>query len=212
MSNSIRAFIFSEERILSGPSNLVVWFGESYHEVRYFSQMVSESDFLQASYIRRVSTIQTIHFLSLSSPFPRFVYPRTLLSQKKILRRWNHLFGFCPWYVPDSPPILWFDGQFAARVIGAVLHPIMLNKLINGPVGFHKAVKISAALNVFLLVIAGCLMRTRLPPKEIQHFPIIQWLKEPAYLAFILRSVAALNSLHQRSTPHLQHLVGLSVL
>ena len=63
MSNSVRAFIFSEERILSGPSNSVVWYGESYRKVRSFSQMVSESDFLQGSYIRRVSNISAHPFL-----------------------------------------------------------------------------------------------------------------------------------------------------
>jgi hypothetical protein len=103
MLKSIRAFIFSEERILSGPSNSVVWCGESYCEVRSFSQMVSESDFLQASYIRRVSSIPNIHFPVLSSLFPRSVYSRTLLPQKKILCRWNRLFRFCPWYVPLIP-------------------------------------------------------------------------------------------------------------
>ncbi|KIM38503.1 hypothetical protein M413DRAFT_30053 [Hebeloma cylindrosporum] len=77
----------------------------------------------------------------------------------------------------------------SGSALGAVVHPIMLNKLINGHVGFHMAVRISASLNTFLLVVAGCLMRTRLPPKEIQRFPIIQWLKEPAYSIFILSGV-----------------------
>jgi hypothetical protein len=100
--------------------------------------------------------------------------------------------------------IPWFNSQSAARFIGAFVHPIMLNRLINGHVGFHNAVKISASFNVFLLVVAGCLMRTRLPPKKLQRFPVIEWLKEPGYLAFVLRSFAAswipeLNGSHPTS-------------
>ncbi|KIM38501.1 hypothetical protein M413DRAFT_242415 [Hebeloma cylindrosporum] len=77
----------------------------------------------------------------------------------------------------------------SGSALGAVIHPIMLNRLINGPVGFHSAVKISAAINVFLLVVAACLTRTRLPPKELQRFPIMQWLKEPGYLAFFVSAI-----------------------
>ncbi|KAJ2926964.1 hypothetical protein H1R20_g10157, partial [Candolleomyces eurysporus] len=65
---------------------------------------------------------------------------------------------------------------------GAVLHPIMLNKFFNGRVGFHNGIRISAALNIFLLLAAFAMMRTRLPPKNIQRFPVEDWiLKEPEY-------------------------------
>ena len=165
--------------------------------------MVSESDFLRAWHTRRVSTIPNTHFSILSSPCPRFVYSRTLLPQKKILRRWNYLFRFCPRYVHLLPlQFLQFKWQSAAPMIGAVVHPIMLNKLINGPVGFHYAVRISAAFNVFLLVVAASFMRTRLPPKEVQQFPVIQWLREPAYLAFVLRYVSASRVIHGSSITH----------
>lgn len=57
----------------------------------------------------------------------------------------------------------------------------MLNKFFNGPVGFHNGVKISAGINTLLLIFALVVMRTRLPPKQAQRFPVTQWLKEPAY-------------------------------
>jgi len=69
--------------------------------------------------------------------------------------------------------------------LGAVLHPIMLNKFFNGPVGFHNGVRISASLNAFLLLVAALITKPRLPPKEAQRFPIGKWLKEPAYLVFL---------------------------
>ncbi|KAF8956207.1 monocarboxylate permease [Flammula alnicola] len=79
----------------------------------------------------------------------------------------------------------------SGAAMGSVIQPIMLNKLINGPIGFHTAVRISASLNVFLLIVAACLMRTRLPPKEkTQSFPVMQWLRtEPAYLALVLTGI-----------------------
>ncbi|KAF5341733.1 hypothetical protein D9611_001313 [Ephemerocybe angulata] len=69
----------------------------------------------------------------------------------------------------------------SGSALGAILHPIMLNHLFNGRIGFHNGVRISAALNVVLLIIAFAMMRTRLPPKPVQHFPIGQWILEPAY-------------------------------
>jgi MFS family permease len=76
----------------------------------------------------------------------------------------------------------------SGSAVGGILHPILVNKLVNGPVGFHNAVRISASMNVSLLILAACLMRTRLPPKpKAQEFPVMQWLKEPAYLPMVLR-------------------------
>ncbi|KAF8148677.1 MFS general substrate transporter [Crassisporium funariophilum] len=78
----------------------------------------------------------------------------------------------------------------SGSALGAVIHPIMLNKLFNGPVGFQNGVRISGALNVFLLVIAAFVIRPRLPPKASHHrFPIWQWMKEPAYLACIVGGI-----------------------
>lgn len=59
----------------------------------------------------------------------------------------------------------------SASPAGGVIHPIMLNKLIHGPVGFHWAVRVSAFFNLVLLGIANCLMTTRLQPqsKTLSH-------------------------------------------
>jgi len=54
----------------------------------------------------------------------------------------------------------------AGASIGGVIHPIMLNKLFHGSVGFEKGVRASAGLNLGLVVISILLMRTRLPPRN----------------------------------------------
>ncbi|KAF8186784.1 monocarboxylate permease [Pholiota molesta] len=78
----------------------------------------------------------------------------------------------------------------SGSAVGAVIHPIMLNRLINGSIGFHNAVRISAAMNVFLLLVAMSLMRTRLPPREKSTtFPVMQWLRQPAYLYLVLSAI-----------------------
>ena len=76
---------------------------------------------------------------------------------------------------PHSPPTL-----------GAIVHPIMLNKLFHSAIGFHNGVRMSACINVALLVAACLMMRTRLPPKAVQQFPVVQWLKEPPYLLLLI--------------------------
>lgn len=48
--------------------------------------------------------------------------------------------------------------------VGAALHPVMLNKLIDS-VGFQNAVRINAGMNAALLIIANLVLRTRLPPR-----------------------------------------------
>jgi|SRR5882757_6464699 len=52
----------------------------------------------------------------------------------------------------------------AGSSLGAIVHPIMLNNLLNGPVGFTNGVRISAAMVSGLLLIACLCMRTRLDP------------------------------------------------
>lgn len=71
---------------------------------------------------------------------------------------------------------------------GAVVHPIVLNQFFDGRIGFHKGVWISGGINLALFIIAISVMRTRLPPKPVQHFPVISWMKEPAYLSMFLGS------------------------
>jgi len=48
--------------------------------------------------------------------------------------------------------------------LGAIVHPIMLNNLLNGPLGFANGVRASAGLVSGLLFIACLCMRTRLDP------------------------------------------------
>jgi hypothetical protein len=45
--------------------------------------------------------------------------------------------------------------------MGAVIHPIMLNRLLNGTVGFAQGVRVSAGFVSALLLIACLFMRTR---------------------------------------------------
>ncbi|KAF4612311.1 hypothetical protein D9613_003703 [Agrocybe pediades] len=50
--------------------------------------------------------------------------------------------------------------------LGAVIHPIMLNHLFHSKLGFGNSVRASAGLVGGLLLIACCLMRTRLPVQK----------------------------------------------
>jgi len=55
--------------------------------------------------------------------------------------------------------------------LGMIIHPIMLNYLFNGSVGFANGVRISAAMITALLVIACLLMRTRPgPPRPSPNY------------------------------------------
>ncbi|KAG1903318.1 major facilitator superfamily domain-containing protein [Suillus fuscotomentosus] len=51
--------------------------------------------------------------------------------------------------------------------LGAIIHPIMLNNLLNGPLGFSNGVRISAGLISLFLLTACLCMRTRLDPPAI---------------------------------------------
>ncbi|KAH9487466.1 Aspyridones efflux protein apdF [Psilocybe cubensis] len=81
----------------------------------------------------------------------------------------------------------------SGSAIGAILHPILVNRLINGRVGFHNGVRISASINVALLIIATCILKTRLPPKTNQTFPVKKWMREPPYLAIMIASLDAIK-------------------
>ncbi|CAL1703508.1 unnamed protein product [Somion occarium] len=50
--------------------------------------------------------------------------------------------------------------------VGGIVHPIMHNQLFHGSTGFTWTVRASAFMTLGLLVIANCLMTTRLPPKK----------------------------------------------
>ncbi|KAG1887487.1 major facilitator superfamily domain-containing protein [Suillus fuscotomentosus] len=51
--------------------------------------------------------------------------------------------------------------------LGAIIHPIVLNNLLNGPLGFSNGVRISAGLISLFLLTACLCMRTRLDPPAI---------------------------------------------
>ncbi|KAG2152574.1 major facilitator superfamily domain-containing protein [Suillus bovinus] len=50
----------------------------------------------------------------------------------------------------------------AGSSLGAIIHPIMLNNLLDGPLGFASSIRVSAGLISSLLLIACLCMRTRL--------------------------------------------------
>jgi len=71
--------------------------------------------------------------------------------------------------------------------IGAVLHSIMLNYLFRGRSSFANGVRISAALNSGLLLVANLMMRTRLPPsKGRRHIPFAEFARDTPYVFIIL--------------------------
>lgn len=69
---------------------------------------------------------------------------------------------------------------------GSVIHPIMLNNTFNSSLGFGNSVRASAGLVTGMLLLACCLMRTRLPPPK-KVTPIIpaikKFSKDSAYVA-----------------------------
>lgn len=77
----------------------------------------------------------------------------------------------------------------AQPLSGAIIQPIMLNNLLNSEkIGFHNGVRISGAFNVFLFLVANCMMRTRLPPHRGVHpFPVIRYMSDPPYLIIVIR-------------------------
>lgn len=67
--------------------------------------------------------------------------------------------------------------------VGGLVHPIMLNRLFHGSVGFQNGVRASAAFNSGLLLLAMLLMRTRLPPRPSSKGSI-------AHIRFFIRDHA----------------------
>lgn len=59
----------------------------------------------------------------------------------------------------------------SGAAVGGIIHPIMLNQLFNGSVGFHNGVRTSAAMNGFLLIVANVLMLRRGVKQEVSHNP-----------------------------------------
>ncbi|KAJ7829436.1 MFS general substrate transporter [Mycena olivaceomarginata] len=55
---------------------------------------------------------------------------------------------------------------FAGSALGGVVFPIILNHLINGPIGFHWGIRTVAFITAILLVIGNLLTKPRLPTKK----------------------------------------------
>ncbi|KAF8625091.1 hypothetical protein AX15_005570 [Amanita polypyramis BW_CC] len=82
----------------------------------------------------------------------------------------------------------------AGTAVGGSIHPIMLNKLFYGSVGFHNGVRASAGFNLGLLIIAILFTKPRLPPKKHEGSLLENlrtFLREPAYLITILGTIFA---------------------
>ncbi|KAF8068867.1 major facilitator superfamily domain-containing protein [Lyophyllum atratum] len=77
----------------------------------------------------------------------------------------------------------------SGSAVGAALHPIMLNRLFHGSVGFHNGVRSSAGMNLGLLAIALLLMKPRLPACSRKQGSTLQnlktFLREPSYVSTI---------------------------
>ncbi|KAG1807027.1 major facilitator superfamily domain-containing protein [Suillus subaureus] len=74
--------------------------------------------------------------------------------------------------------------------LGAVIHPIMLNHLLNGTVGFARGVRASAGLVSALLLIACSFMRAReLPAPTVSYMVVVR--KCSHEVLFILMTVGA---------------------
>ncbi|KAF8067971.1 major facilitator superfamily domain-containing protein [Lyophyllum atratum] len=88
----------------------------------------------------------------------------------------------------------------SGSALGAALHPVMLNNLFHGKVGFHNGVRASAGLNLGLLVVALLLMKPRLPPSSRTQGSILQdletFLREPAYVTTIAGMLLLLAGLY----------------
>ncbi|KAG0703812.1 MFS general substrate transporter [Suillus ampliporus] len=82
----------------------------------------------------------------------------------------------------------------AGASLGSILHPIMLNNLINRQLGFANGVRASASMTSGLLFIACLLMRTRLPPQpQVVNYSRVlrKSLRDPAYMCACLGMTAS---------------------
>jgi len=68
--------------------------------------------------------------------------------------------------------------------IGGVIHPIMLNKLFYGRVGFAWGVRASGFLNLGVMICALAMMRTRLPGKNAGGLgaAVKRFARDPPYI------------------------------
>ncbi|KAF9460406.1 major facilitator superfamily domain-containing protein [Collybia nuda] len=87
----------------------------------------------------------------------------------------------------------------SGSAVGGALHPIMLNKLFHGPMGFHNGVRASAGMNLGLLAFALCLTKPRLPPKgnQVSFVSTLRvFARDPPYVIMILGTVLVFAGLY----------------
>ncbi|KAH9914343.1 MFS general substrate transporter [Fomitopsis serialis] len=80
----------------------------------------------------------------------------------------------------------------AGSSCGGVVMPIMLNRLFNGPAGFAWGTRAVAFLMLVLLVVANCIMKTRLPGTKNKtggQVPIKTVMVDPPYILTVIATV-----------------------
>jgi MFS family permease len=97
--------------------------------------------------------------------------------------------------------------------LGGIIHPIMLNRLFHGSVGFPKGVRASAAFTFSLLIVSMILMRPRLPPAKTRSLlPKLQaFIRDPPYVSVVIAS-AHIIPLHRGSISDTLHRSSLILL
>ncbi|KAJ8582003.1 MFS general substrate transporter [Rhizopogon salebrosus TDB-379] len=99
----------------------------------------------------------------------------------------------------------------AGASLGSIFHPIMLNNLINGRLGFANGVRASAGLISCLLFIACLLMRTRLPPqpKAVSYTRVLRnSVVDPAYIYSTSHDLSKEFSFYSLSILHSGSFIG----
>ncbi|RDB17265.1 Riboflavin transporter MCH5 [Hypsizygus marmoreus] len=83
--------------------------------------------------------------------------------------------------------------------VGGALHPIMLNRLFHGPVGFHSGVRASAGMCLGLLVLALPLLKPRLPPSR-HHSSLLStfriFVRDPPYVIMTIGTTITYTGLY----------------
>ncbi|PFH48946.1 hypothetical protein AMATHDRAFT_148803 [Amanita thiersii Skay4041] len=73
----------------------------------------------------------------------------------------------------------------SGAAFGGTIHPIMLNKLFHGRIGFHNGIRASAGFILGLMVLSVALMKPALPPTKQEGSlfrDFRKFLREPPYL------------------------------
>ena len=78
--------------------------------------------------------------------------------------------------------------QASGSSIGGIVFPIMLNQLLHGNAGFKWGVRASGFLTLGLLVIANCIMTTRIPKGRVSR-PKLDILKKLADVPYTIAIV-----------------------